>query len=725
MKNIWGLSTLWIIVLYSFILAQPAFETIDLEGTAKVQRVQSQKWEKASVGTKFSDNDIIETYFQSRITIRLADGTIVLFGSNSKALLNLSSREIAGSKSVQASFSLFNGGMLAKAIAKAHVSIFTTNAVGEIDSGTLSVIVDTKSGETGFLGLGGKSAVRNISQQISLTLDAGYTTIVVPGREPAPPLSLSLRHVVILRHFFGEKLISDELRASSITPVNDQNSGYGRATVSATGHESDNDRVRFDLLSYQPVFNLRKIYGSILDDRENNDRLYRPIVQPAFSPDAKGSAELQSNTGISDRSSALFALVPEYRFPYVEGGLRFAFGTDYQSKFKSGFNSLPAIIDKIEHITAGSVDDSLYLTAGTLRDITFGNGLLVNHFRNSENNLIYHPLGLAGKAFLFNQVTIDALLDNVATPSLMGVHAAWDISMYTFGAGLYYDPDQYLQVNDSEDMRYTRYKSAAVFPDTSKFTGAVSMYEINLATAIADYYNLALYAILDFAQKRENGLNDGYMVRPTLTLEQPHYTTGVGMLIENGRVISGEFDEFYSSRHAFLKYGPTIDTLLTLNTALDKRRYVNSLLFTFKANPLKFLDIDLKYTQAFVSKNAYAFGVSDTAPDSVKSKSVHTPLDYSFDFKCAINDRLIPYVNYLDVYMRQSHALLYPHSGGFLSSWNSEAGFDFASKPIYANVSLVLGGRLFYLDKGPNPNDMIDATDRIVELSAGVRWDLM
>jgi len=251
------------------------------------------------------------------------------------------------------------------------------------------------------------------------------------------------------------------------------------------------------------------------------------------------------------------------------------------------------------------------------------------------------------------------------------------------------------------------------------------MYEINMATAVADYYNLALYAILDFAQKRENGMNDGYLIRPTLTLEWPLYTTGVGMLIEDGRIIAGEFDEFYSSRHAFLKYGPALDTLLTLNTALDKRRYTNSLLFTFKANPLNFLDIDLSYTQAFVSKNAYAFGVSDSAPDSVKLKSVHTPLDYSFDFKCSINDKIIPYVNYLGVYMRQSHAQLYPHNGAFLSSWNSEAGFDCTTKPLYANFSLDLGGRFYYLDKGPNPNDMIDPMDRVFELFAGVRWDFM
>lgn len=727
MRHCWGSVSLGIIILYSIILAQPAFEVIDLEGTAKTQRVQKQKWEKLSVGTKLSDNDIIETYFQTKVSIRLADGTIVLFGSNSKALLNISSREVAGRKTTEASFSLFNGGMLVKAINMAKISIFSTNAVGEIDSGTLAIVVDTKTGETGFLGLGGKAIVRNISQQKGLDLDAGYTTIIVPGREPAPPLSLSFRHAAILRHFFGDRLITDELRASSITPANDQ-SGGGRATVSA-GPGTDRERTRTDLLSYQRVFNIRRIYGSIIDDRENTERLYRPILQPAFSEDANGSAELQADIGRSCRSSSLFSLVPKYRFPYVEAGLRFVLGSDYRYEMVTGFNSVPAVFDKIEHITAGSVDDSMYLTAGALYDVTFGNGVLVNHFRNADNNHVYHPFGLVGKVNLMDQVKVDAFLADVSAPSLMGMHAAYEISTYTFGAGYYYDPGQYLHLNDSEDLRYTRYRSGSVFPDTTKFTGDISMYEINLSTAVADYYNLALYAVLDFAQKRENGMNDGYLIRPTLNLELPFYTVGTGMLIENGRLVSGEFDEFYSSRHAFLKHGGK-DTLLTLNTALDERRYVSSLLFIFKANPIKSMDLDVSYTQAFGSKNAYAFGAGDAAPDSVKSKTVHTPLDYSFDFRCAVNDNLIPFVNFAAVYMRQSHALLYPHSGGslsgsFLSSWNSEVGFDCTSKPLYLNFSIILGARFFYIDKGPDPDGIIDANDQVYEVSAGIRWDFM
>jgi hypothetical protein len=720
MKTVCLLSFLWIAAICTAIPAQTAFEVIDLEGTAKMQRVQKQKWEKISVGTRLSDNDIIETYFQTKITIKISGGTTVLFGSNSKALLNISSREIAGRKTTKASFSLFNGGMLAKANGKATVNIFTTNAIGEIDSGTLSVIVDTKSGETGFLGLGGKSSVRNISQQKGIDLDAGYTTIVIPGREPAPPLQLSFRHATILRQFFGDKLITEELQASSITPAPDQSAGSARSAVSAAGSGSDKYKIRTDLMTYPRVFNLKRIYGSIVDDRQKNERLYNPVPRPALSAEARGSAEIQGSFGLGTNPNSLFAFVPRFRFPYVEAGLRFAVGFDYQSAFLNGFNSLPALFDKIERLTIGSVDDSLYLTAGTLCDLTLGSGLVVSRFRNTGNNRFYHPFGLAGKADLFNQVRISAFLANVAAPSPIGIHAIYDLSTYTFGAGFYQDFDQYLHVNDTADLRYTRILADnPVKRDTSTLSGQVKIYELNFGAMVAEYYNFGLHCTIDFAQKRSNGLNDGYIIKPLTVVEWPFYAFGIGVLIETGRLVSGEFDEFYSSRPSWVVHVPNNDTLLTPNTLLSKRRQANSLFFDFKGNPGKNLDVCLRYTQGILLKNAFA-RTNDSVPDTLTTRY---PPDYSFDFRCAVNDKVIPFVKYAGVYLKQSHAGLYPRSGGFMASWNSEAGFDVTSQPLFMNFSVLLGGRLFFLDHGPHPDNRIGAADRIFELITGIRWD--
>jgi hypothetical protein len=125
-------------------------------------------------------------------------------------------------KSVETSLSLFNGGVLVDVTKKMHMSVFSTSAVAEIDSGLLAAIVDGKIRETGVLALGNKAVVRSISQQKGKELSLGNTTIVLPGRDPSPSLYITFRHVAVLKHFFGDKSISDQMQSSAITPTNDQ-----------------------------------------------------------------------------------------------------------------------------------------------------------------------------------------------------------------------------------------------------------------------------------------------------------------------------------------------------------------------------------------------------------------------------------------------------------------------------------------------------------------------
>ena len=54
MKTVCLLSFLWAAALSAAVIAQPAFEVIDLEGSAKIQRVQKQKWEKIINGIEDS-----------------------------------------------------------------------------------------------------------------------------------------------------------------------------------------------------------------------------------------------------------------------------------------------------------------------------------------------------------------------------------------------------------------------------------------------------------------------------------------------------------------------------------------------------------------------------------------------------------------------------------------------------------------------------------------------
>jgi hypothetical protein len=244
---------------------------------------------------------------------------------------------------------------------------------------------------------------------------------------------------------------------------------------------------------------------------------------------------------------------------------------------------------------------------------------------------------------------------------------------------------------------------------------------------IAQGYDLAVKLMCEFAQKRAEGMNDGFMIRaPSLFFVWPRFSARGGLLVESGRLVSAEFNEFYLSRRSFYKYeqgasSPT-DTLLTYNTSLWSRRQALSVFGGFGANPVKGLDVSVDLTQNFRNRNAAAYwGVVDSTTDT----NVISPLDFSIEMRLAMNRDLFKYIDYAEVHLRQLHGGLYPSKGALFSSWNTEMGFSVCSARFLYDLSLEAGGRLFYLDMGPYPDDVINTDDRILEFFAGIRWDFL
>jgi hypothetical protein len=720
---------LLIFVLGVIIYAQPSFEIISLEGTAKVQGPQKQKWDKLSTGEKLSDNDIVETFFQTKLTLRLTDGTLVFFGSNSKALINLAAKETGTQKSVEAAFSLFNGGILVKANGKTHVNIFTTNAVGEIDSGALSAILDAKSGETGMLVLAGKATVRNIAQQKGKELTVGFTTLVLPDREPAPPLYITFRHVAVLKHFFGDRYIGEELRSSSITPAEDRNTN-SRIMLSQ-GLSLTPDKQAASPTSYKRQFSLNSIYGSILDDQDKQCLSYMPVEPPEAIAGHDLSITLASTIGLAQSGNAMeFSLLPRYRLPWLDAALRISVAQNYLSTTVLPFSSLRGIFNNIDHLTVGFPGDSLLISAGTINDLTIGHGLVVSHFRNADANRLFHPLGINGTASLFEMLKVKAFLADAASPSLGGVHVALEPSNYYFGAGLYYDANQYNRPNDTDDLRFANaFGNNPVFPDTAKTIADASIYELDFSMILADRAEIYTRIDIEFAQKISNGSNDGILLRfPSITFGWPNWSLNGGFLIETGRLISREFDEFYCSHRSVLlrdmtNATPAKDTLLTPTTALNPRRFASSLFASVGTNAIKGTDISLSYTQGVSSENAFAFR-SDSIPDTAQVKS---PLDFSLGLRFAVKEETIPFIRFGELYFRQNHGTLFPRSGSIFSSWNCEAGFDCISEPLYKDVSLEVGGKFFNLYNGGKrtTSSGIEAQDRIIELFINATWGFL
>ena len=53
----------------------------------------------------------------------------------------------------------------------------------------------------------------------------------------------------------------------------------------------------------------------------------------------------------------------------------------------------------MDHLTVGdAVAIRSIAPSGALNDVTLGDGLIVNHFRNDDDNRLFHPLGISGEA---------------------------------------------------------------------------------------------------------------------------------------------------------------------------------------------------------------------------------------------------------------------------------------------------------------------------------------
>jgi hypothetical protein len=693
---------------------QPVFEVTSLEGTAKVQRASKQKWEKLYAGSKINDNDIVETFFQTKLTLRFGGTNMVIFGSNSKALLSLAVKGGTDKKKIEAGLSLFDGGLFTTLTSKMPVSLFSTNAVAEFDSGSCAVVVDAKAGETGVLVLGGKALVRNIAQQKSKELAAGNTSIVLPGREPSPPLFMTFRHVAVLKHFFGDNYIAGQLQSSSITPSDDRG-GANRVMLSeGVGQEQPCADVQF----YKRLFDINKIYGYIQEDQELTNRRYRAIAAPSPSDRHAGSVGFFGGAGVADGlSSSQFYLVPQYRYAIAEAALRFSIGQNYLSQTMIDFSSLAGILDKIHHVTLGEAGRSPFISVGEIDGLTLGQGFVVDRFRNSDNNRIFHPLGITGKAGIMDVVTMSAYLADLSDPTLGGVHLAVEPSIYYFGFGFYFDRDQYHTPAHTSDIRYARRTAdSTIVPGTSPDVG---IYELGLGATVTENYEMSVRLFCEFAQKLANGKNDGFMIRaPALYFNLPIWSARGGMIFESGRILAHEFNEFYSSRRSFYRN----DTILTSNTALWNRRIVTSLFTGFGINPVKGVDVSADVSYNSKARNSYAYwGTVDSTTDTNRV----SPRDFSLDFRCTVNSDLTRRIRYGAIYFKQMNGRLFPPGGTYFSSWNSEAGFSLVTAPLQFDLSLEFGGRLFYIDRDANPDDILGDSDKVYEFFAGIRWDFL
>jgi hypothetical protein len=701
--------------------AQSSFEVISLEGSAKVQRSQKRSWEKVAVGIKLSDNDLLETSFQTKLILRFGGNNLIIVGSNTKTLLNIMEKQDNDKTINNVNITVFSGGVFAKAISGCHISLYTANAVGEMDSGSVSTVADGKTGETGFQVLGGSIYVRNIAQQKGTLLRAGLTTMILPSKEPTAPLYITHRHVAVLKHFFGEDYISNEMDISGIKPTDDMSGNR-----LALSQNLSTSAKYADQGMYKTLFDLNRIYGGIIDDQSMWYKFYAPIQTQHYAVANKGRLELSSTIGLSpNKTQNSFALTPSIHNPHFEIALEIAISKDATSKMSGGFTTLEGILSKIKYLKTGRIADSSYISIGELQNYTLGYGMIVNRFSNFDPNRLFNPPGFKGQLHLFDKLDIKAFIGDLTLPLYGGAYASYDLLTYRIGAGFYFDANQYTERLNTKNLKYSTYSRPSNYtPDPKRNISNLNVYEVNFEAEIAAVYDIRVKLLLEFAQKLQNG-NDGYIARiPTLLFDINKMSFGGGFLMETGRLVTSQFNSLYISNRSHLKYAElkgNPDTLFTQSTYLSQNRKATGIALLYKANPLKGMDIDVQYKQDLFSDDALNLIQADSTGDS----SVDVNGDFTIFLKCKINDTLVPFIKYAEIFLEQTHGKLYPYNGKLFASWGTQIGFFLLTRPLLFNMAFEAGGTLLYIDTGYKLNNSIESNESVFELFLGLQWGFL
>jgi hypothetical protein len=714
-KPFFTLLALAVLFMAADAFSQKVFNVISLDGSAKVQRMGKKNWDKLSVGSQVRDNDIVETFFQTRLVMHFGKDNAAILGSNSKVLFNIREQPTeSGATGIEANLTLFAGGCFIKAISNCHISMFTSNATGETDNGSFSTAVELKTGETVFQTLGGSIKARNIAQKEGITLTPGQSTTIFTGKEPAAPLYITVRHALVLKHSFGEDYIESELGAAGIKPTEDKSSG---PTGLSQNMASQQQGTPADQARYKQPFSLNRIWGAILDDREKYGIHCPAIGKPDLYNERRFVVE-ESNvlTLARDNLYSQFILTPSFSSHFFEAGLRLPVAANYTSRIAMyNFSSLAGALDLIDHVNIGLFEDSTFLKIGPVNNFTIGNGLIVDGYNNYNPYSLFHPLGATLQAQL-GDWTMQGFVADLSSFSLGGAHLLFEPNIYHLGAGYFYDANKYDRAaGDSVGYRFVNLPgtdSGTIRPGPATPT---SIYQLDFSADVVANYDLKVVAGAEFAQKLVNFHNDGFVLRaPVVSINWQTLFVKGDFTAEMGRLVAGQFNSFYMSNRArVISTAALHDTLLTQNGLLSDRKSTGKLELFFGISPVKGTALNAFYKQNIFDRHPLAYPAAD---------SLYSGPDLSLGLSFSVNDSLWRPLKYAAVYFQETHGGLYPPKSIF-PSWGLAAGFDAVTNPILFGVGLSAGVSWYYLDM--NADNKIDAQDNVIEFSLGLRYGFL
>lgn len=711
------------LILVGLIFAQPSFRVVMLEGTVKIQRSQKKTWENLGHNDEVNDKDIIETFFQTKLILQYGAENAIVIGSNSRILLNIEEDIQSDPPNTNVNMTVFSGGALTKITANSLVNIYTANAVAQIDSGTISTVVEAKTGHTGFQMLSGSASARNISQQEGRTLNAGLTTIILPGKEPTAPLYITYRHVAVLKHFFGEEFIDREIEAAGITPSEDK-SMTNRLSLS---QNLEQGKGQADGQMYKKLFSYNRIFGLILDDQARKKKIFKPIKKSYRISNKRGEVKLNTSFAITGgKNYPNIAVLPSFYLANFSVGLNLPFAKNYSEKVSMNIASASGFFDKIHHLTIGDIEKTRFLHFGPINELTIAEGLVVNKFENKSIYSVTQPLGLnwlaENDAAKFNLFIADITNWNIG-----GLHLMIYPGNAMLGCGYYYDADLYKQLLSNKISRFIDIEKLDTIqikvPNEDAMKSHNHIYELNFGFWHRISASTSLNLLFQFASKMGKQDAKGFVLKgPEVQIEMDQFNFGLSYITEKGKLLAGHLSSMYMSNR--LRQFARNDSVYnyTQNNIISPHRKAFGFDLFFKMKPFKGSVIDFTFRQDFITKYPFTYLVQNIT-DSVNIKN-----NFALDLSMEINQELWGPIKYAQAYIKQVHGGLFPKTARYFTSWGFSTGFELLTAPLFFNLAFEAGLDFSYIDlndqlgKWGQLNNNIDAGDNMLEFYLGIRW---
>jgi FecR protein len=194
------------------------FATIDsLTGKAEVQRAGTQSWQKAAVGEKLYNNDMIRVLDKSSARLGWPDQSASYMHENSQLMLAFYEGDV--STIISRHITVMYGAVffvireiLPKSLIKQYdTKIFTPTAVVSLRGTSFLVEVDDASKSSTVKVIRGTVLVRNILKNTSVFVSAGFKTTVEITKDPSGPNALLDKEIDSLKQWVPVPVIDQEM----------------------------------------------------------------------------------------------------------------------------------------------------------------------------------------------------------------------------------------------------------------------------------------------------------------------------------------------------------------------------------------------------------------------------------------------------------------------------------------------------------------------------------